>query len=114
MNAEIRRHWDAVAAMGCVVTGMRPATIHHCHGGSMKLRGVHRSIGRKTSDWLVIPLSWYLHVGDDGIDRIGVLRWERRHGEQASFLDRICTRLGVDVWAKAAAEAKPMVRVRKA
>lgn len=109
MTAELRRHWNAVAAMGCIVT-RAPATLHHAHGGSMKLRGIHRSVGRKTSDWLVIPLSWELHLGAEGIDRIGVVRWEAKWGKQADMLDEIVRRLGVDVWAKAYAEMKPMAR----
>lgn len=80
----------------------------------MKERGIHRSIGRKTSDWLVIPLSAHLHTGDFGIDRIGVARWERCHGKQADMLDLICKRLGVDVWAKAMEEQRGMVPRRAA
>lgn len=109
MTAELRRHWSAVAAMGCMVTGA-PATLHHAHGGSVKGRGFHRSTGRKTSDWLVIPLSFDLHVGSEGIDRIGVKRWEAKYGTQAEMLDEIARRTGVDVWAKARAEEKPMAR----
>lgn len=108
-SAAVRRHWDRVAAMGCIVTG-GPATIHHAHGGSLKDRGFHRSTGRKTSDWLVIPLAYVLHVGDQGIDRIGVLVWEGKYGKQADMLDLVAQRLGVDVWALALAEVKPMVR----
>jgi hypothetical protein len=100
VKAELRSHWDAVAAMGCIVSGA-PATLHHAHGGSVKDRGFHRSIGRKSSNWLVIPLSFDLHVGDNGIDRIGVTRWEAKYGKQADFLDAIAKRTGVDVWAKA-------------
>lgn len=110
MTAEIQRHWDRVADLGCIVTGNRLVTLHHAHGGSMKERGIHRSTGRKTSDWLVIPLTWNLHVGFQGIDVIGVLEWEAKYGKQADMLDAICQRLGVDVWARAAAELKPTPR----
>jgi hypothetical protein len=75
----------------------------------MKARGIHRSIGRKTSDWLVIPLAPELHYGSQGIDRIGVARWELKYGKQADLLDEIVRRTGVDVWARALAEVKPMV-----
>lgn len=107
MTPEIRAHWDRLVAMGCIVTG-GPATIHHAHGGSIKDRGFHRSIGRKSSNWLTLPLSFELHVGDEGIDRIGVLRWELKYGKQADMLDLICQRLGVDVWAKAREEERRM------
>lgn len=110
MNAEIRRYWNLVASMGCIVTGALPCTLHHAHGGSMKFRGIHRSIGRKTSPYLVIPLAWELHVGNQGIDRIGVVAWETKYGTQAEMLDEIARRTGVDVWAKALEAVKPMAR----
>lgn len=113
MRAEIRRLWNEIAAMGCMVTA-GPATIHHAHGGSIKDRGFHRSIGRKTSDWLVIPLAFDLHVGDEGIDRIGVHRWELKYGKQADMIDVLCQRLGIDLWAKAREEEKLMVPRRAA
>lgn len=120
MNAEIRAHWDAVAAMGCIVTASRyDVTLHHGHGGSMCDRGFNRTFGRKTSDWLVMPLVRVLHVGPaspkaglfpiDGADRISVKRWEAKYGKQADFLDEISRRLGVDVWAKARDEERGML-----
>lgn len=109
MKAELERHWQAVAELGCVVTGTKPCTIHHAHGGSMKDRGVHRSMGRKTSDWLVMGLAFDLHVGNEGIDVIGVTRWEKKYGNQADYLDLIAEKLGVNVWEKAMADAKRMV-----
>lgn len=111
-TAAQKRHWDAVAAMGCIITG-GPATIHHCHGGSMKDRGVHRGAGMKTSNWLVIPLAERLHTGPGGIDgfpRPSVEEWEAKHGRQADLLDEVARRLGVDVWAFAASEEKPTPR----
>lgn len=113
MNREARKLWDEIAAMGCIVTG-GPATIHHAHGASMKERGFHRAIGRKVSDWLVIPLAFELHIGDEGIDRIGVLRWEMKYGKQADMIDLLCQRLGVDLWQKARDEQRGMVPRRAA
>jgi len=101
-TAEVRRYWSRVSELGCIVCG-GPAGIHHPHGGSMKERGIHRSIGRKTSDWLVIPLCPNHHVGQFGIDSGGltVKQWEQRFGQQADHVDAVCEKLGVDVWARA-------------
>lgn len=114
MTAEIQRHWGRVIALGCIVTGAKHGiTIHHPHGGSMKTRGVHRSFGRKTSDWLVIPLHESIHTGPGGIDgfpRPSVAEWESRFGRQADMVDAVCERLGLDLWALAFAEFKPVPR----
>jgi hypothetical protein len=105
-------------ALGCMVTGdAHDTTLHHCHGGSMKLRGVHRSIGRKTSDWLTICLRRDLHLApgigiDASANRPTVEEWEARNGKQADMLDRVAQLTGVDVWAMAAMP-RPRKRRRK-
>lgn len=118
MNAEIRRHWNAVAALGCIITGAQiNVTLHHGHGGSMVERGFSRTFGRKTSDWLVIPIVWQLHLGPGGIDgfpRPSVEEWEAKYGKQADMIDEVARRLGVDVWAKARGEERGMVGRRAA
>lgn len=76
-----------------------PVTIHHAHGGSMKLRGIHKGARQKTSDWLVIPVCGYHHFGQQAIDGpIGVIRWEQMYGEQAAMLDSLCVTCGLDLW----------------
>lgn len=101
MNAEIKRHWERLAAMGCLISGCTP-TLHHCHGGSLRQLGIHKGLGQKTSDWLVIPLAARYHVGDLGIDgALGVMEWEHRFGSQVGHLDDVCRELGVNVWKKA-------------
>jgi len=100
-TAEIKRHWDRVADLGCIVCLAKPATIHHCHGGSLKEIGLHRAVGRKTSDWLVIPLCVVHHVGKYGADSTVVVRWERRYWTQVELLGWVSERLGIDVIAKA-------------
>ena len=65
----------------------------------MKDAGVHSAMGRKSSDWLVIPLAAHYHVGALGIDgALSVPEWERRFGAQADHLDDVCRSLGVNVW----------------
>lgn len=117
-NAFIKRHWERVAQLGCLVTGTpyiegaegdTRVTIHHPHGGSMKERGVHRSLGRKASDLLVIPIIYRIHLGPGGIDgfpRPTVEAWELEHRRQADMVDEVCRALNVDLWALAAAEAR--------
>jgi len=104
-TAEIKRHWDKVASLGCIVTGITPATIHHIHGGSVKLLGIHKGMGQKANDWLVLPLAYALHTGVEGIDgSMGVLTWEKKYGSQVEHLDEVCRRLGYNVWQKAGLE----------
>lgn len=106
---EIRDHWQRVARLGCVVTFSDMATIHHCHGGSIReffgAKGMP-GVGQKQNDWLVIPLHPRLHTGNDGIDSgMGVERWERRYGAQRQFLEhvraQIKNRHGYDIYEKA-------------
>lgn len=71
-DPNIRGHWSRVASLGCIVTG-GPATLHHVHGGSCKEAGIHKGMGQKTSDWLVIPLCPLLHQHPpEGIDAGGL------------------------------------------
>lgn len=98
-SKELQEHFDAVAEMGCFITGRLPQ-LHHAMGGSMRERGVHKGMGQKNSDWLVIPLSEEYHTGKNGIHTIGVIEWEQRYGRQSQMLDEICDRLRVDVWRK--------------
>ena len=48
----VKRYKDAVAALGCIITG-EPAQLHHPREGV--------GMGQRESDWLVIPLSPELH-----------------------------------------------------
>jgi len=85
---KIKDHWSFVASLGCCISE-GPATLHHCHGGSMidafgsNLRGG----GQKTSDWLVVPIAAKYHTGDFGIDNgIAVREWEKEFGYQVDML----------------------------
>lgn len=113
---EQRQHWSWVRAFGCLANLLtrgqscgKPATIHHCHGGSMKDRGIHKSLGGKTSHWLVVPLCPDHHTGKNAIDGFqGVRAWEDKHGEQAKLLDMLARRCGRDLFALAHSEDKPV------
>jgi hypothetical protein len=59
------------------------------------------------SHYLVIPLIPRLHFYMDNAP----YAFEREYGTPAYFLDMLCERLNLDVWAKAAALLKPGVPV---
>jgi len=102
-SAELRRHFDRVAALGCVVSGRPEPTLHHVHGGSCVTAGIHKGFGQKTSDWLVIPLAHDYHVGRFGIDsgNMSVKEWEGHFGSQIDHLVAVSRRLGYNVFLKA-------------
>jgi type IV secretory pathway TrbF-like protein len=103
---EIRKHWDRVRALGCVVSGNHAmVTLHHVHSGSIAEIGVGRQKW-KTSDWLVIPLIIELHsIGPEAIDGSkGVRSWEAQYGRQVDHVDWVCRQLGVNVWKLAGVE----------
>ncbi len=102
-SKEVQAHWDNVAELGCIVTGMKDdVTIHHVHGGSVAEYGIHKGFGMKTNDWLVIPIAREIHTGQFGIDAaFGVERWESKYGPQMYWLMVVCDKLDIDVFAKA-------------
>ncbi len=69
------------------------------------MRGiVSRGMGQKTSDWLVIPLCFDHHVGEDGIDngiRYTVESWEAAHGSQLRFVTWVIGKTGVNTLERA-------------
>lgn len=105
----LQEHFDKVAALGCIVCLLAKniqvaPQLHHAKGGSMKLRGVHKAMSQKTSDWLVLPLCPHHHVDGEGIHKLGVETWEERFDKQDFYLDVIARYLETDVWALALAE----------
>lgn len=101
-TAEIKRHWDRVAQLRCVITRAPNPTLHHCKSGSMTAISGLKSANQKPSDWLVIPLDFEFHNGRFGIDSgMGVKTWETRYGSQADHLDWVSRQLGYNVWYRA-------------
>jgi hypothetical protein len=101
-TAAVRRYWNRLAQVPCLLTGL-PAEIAHCHGGSMvPWMGPHAK-GRKLPqfDWLVLPLSPRMHRAEYGGLDYNVRRWERHFGTQEHWLDVVAFRMGVDVWSMA-------------
>jgi hypothetical protein len=98
----IAAYHNLVGDMACVVTGKRPVTLHHCHGGSLADAGINRGMGQRPSDWLVIPIIADLHVGPKGIDGgKGVRSWEAEHGTQLNHLMALQKCLGIDLFTLA-------------
>lgn len=90
-----------------MVTRRSEVTLHHCHGGSLidEYPQFKKTAGRKTSDWLVIPIAAELHTGRFGIDgSLGVRAWEVRFGRQVDFLHMVSEEVGYDVIRKAMEE----------
>lgn len=101
-SKEIKEYWELVADIGCIVSGLQYGIqLHHCKGGSIKDLGIYSGIGRKNSDWLVIPLNYHYHIGDMGIHKIGVRTWEEEFGTQVWLINRLIERTGIDVWDRA-------------
>jgi hypothetical protein len=99
-TAEILRHWDRVAELGCVCCG-RPAEIAHAHGGSLLGLGIYRAKGKKPSDWLTLPICPEHHrVEHKGLDYSPRL-WEERWGTQVRYLNWVSDRVGYDVFERA-------------
>lgn len=102
-TAAVRRHWQRVVDLGCVVCGA-PAEIAHCHGGSIVERMLEpKAKGKKLPryDWLVLPLCpGHGRIGPLSLDA-NVDLWEQRNGSQTSFIDELSDELGIDLWEKA-------------
>lgn len=99
----VKAYWGKLAADGCILCG-GPAEIAHCHGGSIVERmGEPKAKGKKLAryHWLVLPLCYRHHrVGRGSLDD-NVAHWEAAWGTQAEWIDMLCSRFGVDLWAKA-------------
>ena len=102
----IKDHWQLVAEMGCIITGL-PAEIAHCHGGSIIAELGYRwqpGMAQRQNHWLVIPLCPQLHRGRHGLDTNSVSAWEARYGRQVALLEEVSWRLGYCVFRKAGIE----------
>jgi len=109
-SAETKKHWDRVAGLQCLLTE-QPATIAHCHGGSIIDELGYEwqpALARKQNDWLVIPLSKELHQGDWGLDtmKAGPRGWEAEFYRQTILLEWVSHLLGYDVFERAGYDRK--------
>lgn len=101
-TVKLKDYWSWLSNdVGCMVCKMRPASIHHCIGGSIADAGITRAMSRKNNDWLVIPLCYKHHQGAEGLHQIGVRTWENRFGSQVSFVIVLQRGISFDLLAKA-------------
>jgi hypothetical protein len=101
-SAAVKRYWTRVAELGCVVCG-GPAEIAHCAGKPSVVERIQepKAKGKKLArmDWLVLPACAYHHrLSHASLDRWPT-EFEIINGRIADHIDRISTKLGVDVWA---------------
>lgn len=95
----VRTHEKNLRELPCCVSRLRPITLHHCHGGSIKQLGWHVGMGQRQNPYLQIPLHEKYHTGVFGIDGgLGVIRWEGGFGSQVSHLEWVIGQLGYDVF----------------
>lgn len=99
--AQIKAHHDRVRALGCIVHGCVPTTIHHCHSGSLADAGWTRGgAQRGVSEALVIPICIQIHsAGQFAIDGgFGVRSWEAKFGKQMDFLLEVGEEIGYNLF----------------
>ena len=98
-NRAVKAYWSILVEDGCCIC-QRPATIAHCHGGSITERMGPKARGKKLPrmDYLVLPLCPD-HAGEGplGLDG-GPLRWESRFGRQADWIDKLGERHYLGLW----------------
>lgn len=97
----VSKHEKNLRGLRCCVSRNPFITLHHCHGGSMKQMGWHVGVGQKQNPFLQIPLSWMYHIGDHGIDRIGVKTWEEQYGRQWDKLIWVNDQLPYNIFEQA-------------
>jgi len=102
-TAAIKRFWNRVVGLGCLVHGhgCEPEICHVIGKPSVTERTKEpKPRGKKLPrhDWLVIPLCPALHrLDNDSLD-LNAKAFEAEHGPVADMVDRIAARLGVPVW----------------
>lgn len=64
----------------------------------MLSRWPNPGMGQRQSPALQIPLHAKYHVGNFGIDVIGVMEWEIKFGTQVGFIDLVGLWLGYNLW----------------
>lgn len=103
----VAEHEHRLRGLRCVVSQTPYGiTLHHCHGGSMMVLAVelglpNPGVAQRNNPFLQIPLAAEYHVGNFGVDVIGVESWEERFGYQRDFLVDVSQQLGYDVFEAA-------------
>ena len=87
MNKAEKIHCSKVAALGCYICGAE-SQLHHIRNDGTGNAG----IGRKNSNFSVIPLCYNHHLGSFSIHNKKLL-FEQRHGTEKEILQIITERL---------------------
>lgn len=97
---EIKKHYDRVAELGCILGSNNGVVLHHCFGGSIiPVFGMKSQSMRGLSDWLVIPLAPEFHTcSAHAFHNIGAVEWERRFKTQMYHLRDVNSRLDYDIF----------------
>ena len=105
MRLPVSLHEKNLREMRCVVSMRQTSlTLHHCHGGSMLELGPefpNPGGAQRANPFFQIPLDEEYHIGDYGVDVIGVLTWENLFGSQLEHLRDVNEELGYDIWEQA-------------
>lgn len=83
-NAEEKKHWDRVLALGICIVGCGcrgRLTIHHCGTGA----------GGRKDHMKVIPLCYEHHQGAEGIDgkRMSKRAWQEKYNTEGYYLKKL-------------------------
>lgn len=96
-TAAERRHWERVAALGCIVgpdNCSGRTTIHHCGTGA----------GGRKDHKKVLPLCVHHHLGDEGINsqtgKMSRREWEERFGSEEELLKKLSMLLSLGEYRK--------------
>ncbi len=86
MTKAEKAHILRTKASPCIVSGSPPpSAAHHTDTG----------MGRKKDHFKVIPLTYDLHQGREGIHFLGKKRWEAKYGTEEQHLQRHLANLGI-------------------
>ncbi len=113
LDMNIAEYHEMLRLRPCIVSGLYPVALHHVIGASIAERLGRGRGGRKSSDWLVLPLHYDYHQGTHGLHTIGIGTWEALHGTEAELLDRLIGSTGFDAWASAQGEYVAKRALRK-
>lgn len=95
--AERKEHFRRVASYPCWTCGGFPVQLHHPVGESITQAGYGNGMAMKRPHSLVLPLCYRCHAElHSDVDK-----WESIHGDQASMVDELGRRMGLDLWLMA-------------
>ena len=113
--AHIRRYWNSVVELGCVVYGCwQPAQVAHVIGKPSVTERIKepKPKGKKLArhDFLVVGCCHFHHsLSRDALDN-NAAAFEEKYGPVAAHIDKIAAVTGLDLWALSQEGRKTRVR----